>query len=257
MKKILVCVKMVPVDFNAGLDSQFHVQRNKTGLQLNVADMAAVEAALSCPLEKEVTILSMGLKKSEDVLKDLLIRGADRAILINDKRMAGADTFATAQVLKAAVRKLGDFALIICGRRAVDGETGQIPGELAAALEVPCISNVNDIRTGEETVIFKKILENGTEEAETGYPAILSVCEYSYRLRLPGIRQMRAAAEKKVEIWSSQELGLSEEQYGQKGSLTKVLKTARIDTGLRMGPKERDPEKGARRLMEMIREVSV
>lgn len=76
MKKILVCVKMVPVDFNAGLDSQFHVQRNKTGLQLNVADMAAVEAALSCPLEKEVTILSMGLKKSEDVLKDLLIRGA-------------------------------------------------------------------------------------------------------------------------------------------------------------------------------------
>lgn len=257
MKKILVCVKMVPFDFDTGIDAQFRVQRKTAGQQLNIADMSALEAALSCPLEKEVTVLSMGLKVAENTIRDLLVRGADRGILLTDKKLAGADTYATARTIKAVVEKVGGFDLILCGRRAMDGETGQVPGEIAAALHVPCISNVTDIQIQEETVICKRILEKGTSEVETGFPVIVSLCEYSYFLRLPSIRQMRAASEKKAEIWSAEDLDLTEAQYGQKGSLTRVTKTVKLEAGLRRGIKEKDPDKGAQRLRLIIREISI
>ncbi len=257
MKKILVCVKMVPVDFNTGIDSQFRVQRKAVGQQLNIADMSALEAALSCSLEKELTVLSMGLKSTENTLRDMLVRGADRGILLTDKKLAGADTYATARAIKAVIDKVGGFDLILCGRRAIDGETGQVPGELAAALHIPCISNVTDIQMREEAVICKRILENGTAEVEAGFPLIVSLCEYSYFLRLPSIKQMKAASERKIEIWTTEDVDLTEEQYGQKGSLTRVIKTVKLEAGLRKGLKETDADKGARKLRLMLREISI
>lgn len=256
MKNILVCVKLVPVDNHVQMNADFHLERGRMLHQLNIADMAAVEAALSCKEETYVTVLTMGTKAAVPVLQDLLSRGADRAVLLTDRCMAGSDTGATAAVIEAAVKYLGGFDLILCGRKAIDGETGQVPGEIAAKLGFPCITNVSQIEIQSDTLTCTRLLEDGCASLCAGFPCVVSVCEYSYTLRLPSIRGRRAAASKSVEILSAQELSLHADQCGQKGSKTKVIKTAGFEAGLRKGPRETNLEEGAKQILSIIREKS-
>ena len=254
MKHIIVCVKIVPVGNDVTVDSEYHMERNRVSHQLNIADMAAVEAALRWQPDADVTVLTMGPQKAEEILQDLLNRGVNRAILLTDRKMAGADSYATAVVLKAAIQKLETFDLILCGRKTVDGETGQVPGELSAALHIPCITNVSSIECIENKIHCDRLLENGIEILETGLPAIISMCEYSYPLRLPSIRMRRLAAGKQVERWSLDELGLSDTFTGQAGSKTQVLKATHMETGLRKGPRETDVDKGIEALRFILKE---
>lgn len=252
-KDILVCVKMVPVDGNAELGGDYCIDRKRLLQQLNVADMAAVEAALRIKDGGSVTVLTMGTSTAEPVLRDLFARGVDRAVLLNDKKMAGADTHATSHALAAAIRKLGKFDLMLCGRRAIDGETGQVPGELAAVLSVPCITNVEKIETEGNKSRCVRVLENGTAVLEADLPVVISLCEYAYPLRLPGIKGRRAADSKQIEVLSAEEIGLSGEECGLSGSRTRVIKAVRMETGLRKGPKENNIAVGVEKMISMIR----
>ncbi len=232
---ILVCMKTVPATTEVAVDGQFRLKRDGVKLQWNIADEAALEAALD--LGGSVTVLTMGPGKLEEPLRELLARGADRAVLLTDPQMAGADTLATAGALAAAIEKLGDFDLILCGRRAIDGETGQVPGMLSAFLDIPCISSVERI---EEDLQLSRRLENGAQTLKTTLPAVVSICEYTYTLRLPGILGMRRAKTKTVERLSAADIGLTPEQCGLKGSATKVVAMDARFPGLRKGPKETD-----------------
>ena len=136
-RDILVCVKTVPSSSDVQVDSNFCLRRDSAALEWNLADESALEAALRLRgRDVSVTVLSMGPPKAAAVLQQLYARGADRVILLSDPALAGADTRATAAALAHAAWWLGMPELILCGRRAIDGETGQIPGELAAALEI-------------------------------------------------------------------------------------------------------------------------
>ena len=138
MKHILVCVKAVPVSSSVEVDGQHRLKRDGASLQWNIADESALEAAVRlADKDGSVTVLTMGPPKLEDPLLELLARGASRAGLITDRLMAGADTRATARALASAAEKLGPFDAVFCGCKAIDGETGQVPGELAAALGLP------------------------------------------------------------------------------------------------------------------------
>ena len=232
---ILVCMKTVPATTSVQVDGQFRLKRDGVKLQWNIADEAALEAALE--LGGTVTVLTMGPGKLEEPLKELLARGADRAVLLTDPQMAGADTLATARALAAAVKTLGQFDLILCGRRAIDGETGQVPGMLAAMLDIPCISSVESI--DQDGPLFRR-LENGVQTLKTSLPAVVSICEYTYTLRLPVILGMRRAKSKTVEKLCAADIGLSPEQCGLRGSATKVVAMDAKFPGLRKGPKETD-----------------
>ena len=234
---ILVCMKTVPATTEVAVDGQFRLKRDGVKLQWNIADEAALEAALD--LGGTVTVLTMGPGKLEEPLKELLARGADEAVLLTDPQMAGADTLATARALSAAIKKLGDFDLILCGRRAIDGETGQVPGMLAAMLDVPCISCAESLEMDDMLEITRR-LENGTQTLQTNLPAVVSVCEYTYTLRLPGIMSMRRAKTKTVKKLSAADIGLNPDQCGLKGSATKVVAMDAKFPGLRKGPKETD-----------------
>lgn len=258
MKNILVCVKAVPASTSVQVDGEYRLKRDGASLQWNIADESALEAALSLKdKDGTVTVLTMGPPKLEAPLKELLARGADRAVLITDRLMAGADTRATAQALKAAERKLGPFDLILCGRRAIDGETGQVPGELAAALEIPSVSNVEKLEQQGDTLILHRRLENGIEQLSCDNALVASVCEYSYSLRLPGIMSMRRARSKQVEMLSAADLELTADECGLKGSLTKVIAMEAKFPGLRKGPKETDIKTGVAKAAAMIREVQL
>lgn len=256
MKNILVCVKAVPAASTVQVDEQFRLKRDGVNLQWNIADESALEAALRLKdRDGTVTVLTMGPPKLEAPLKELLARGADSAVLITDRRMAGADTHATATVLAAAVNRLGSFDLILCGRRAIDGETGQVPGKLAAALGLPCVSNAEYIEEQGESVLLSRRLENGCQQLHAALPLVVSLCEYAYPLRLAGIMGMRQARNKAVERYNAEELQLSEQACGIRGSLTEVIAMEEKFPGLRRGRKEQELERGVETLLARVREV--
>lgn len=255
MNHILVCVKAVPVTSSVEADGQFHLKRDGARLQWSIADESALEAAFRLTgNEGRVTVLTMGPGKLEGMLVELLARGAGRAVLITDRRMAGADTRATAGALARAAKKLGPFDAVFCGCKAMDGETGQVPGELAAALGLPCVSNVERIEEQGDALRLFRRLEDGVQTLEASCPLVVSFSSYAYPLRLAGILGMRRARKTPVEILSGENLGLSPEECGFRGSLTKVVAMESRFPGLRRGPKETDPETGVEALKTILRE---
>lgn len=258
MENILVCIKAVPIAAQSGTAAQETLQREKSNLQWNIADEAALEAALRLRSGAgTVTVLTMGPAKLADPLRELLGRGVDRAVLLTDPCLSGADTYATTRALSAAIRALGSFDLILCGRRAVDGETGQVPPMLAASMDMPCITNVEDMAEAGGRLTLRRRLEDRAVTVSVSSPAVVSVCEYAYCLRLPGIAAMRRAREKQVQQLTAAGLGLSPEVCGLKGSLTRVVHTDKKFPGLRSCKKETDLSSGAHKLLELCGEVGV
>lgn len=258
MMDILVCMKAVPSACEVQVDGQFKLRRDSTKLQWNIADEAALEVALQLKsADTAVTVLSMGPEKLEASMRELLARGADHAVLVTDPAFAGSDTIATAKALCKAAEKIGKFDLILCGRRAIDGETGQVPGMLAAAMNIPCITSAEKIVRSENGFHIHRRLEDGTVLLNATCPVCVSVCEYTYTLRLPGIMGMRRAKSKAIWKLNAEALGLHPSQCGLKGSLTKVVAMDCKFPGLRKGPKESDPNTGVKSLLFVLKEGSV
>lgn len=254
---VLVCVKAVPSAGSVQVDGAFRLQRDGAKLEWNVADLSAMEAALSLKgAEGSVTVVTMGPKKLEEPLRELFARGVDEALLLTDPAFAGADTFATVNALAAVAEQYGPFDLILCGRRAIDGETGQVPSMLAAALKLPCITGVEKITPEGNGVLVRRPVEEGIQSLFTPLPAVLSLCEYTYSLRLAGIMGLRRAKGKAVTLLSPAELGLEEASLGLCGSLTKVVKMDSKFPGLRKGPKTDSLSQGIPEILSILKEVT-
>lgn len=234
--KILVCVKLVPATTQVEMDGQFRLKRDGATLQLNIADLSALECALqwkAAQPETEVTVLSMGPGKAESTLQELFALGVDHVALLSDKVLAGSDSLATARTLAAAIRHLGQFDCILCGRRAMDGETGQIPGQLASALMLPVVTNVESIAQEGGMLTCLRRLEEGTAKLCLSLPGVVSLCEYGYTLQLPSIMGKRRARGKQVQLLSAADIGLDPILCGLKGSATKVVHVDTKAPGLR------------------------
>ena len=256
--RILVCMKAVPASSEVEVDGQFRLKRDGAALQWNIADEAALEHALRlCGAEGHVCVLTMGPPSLSGLLRELLDRGAHRSVLVTDPAMAGADTCATAAVLAAGAKQLGGFDLILCGRRAMDGETGQVPGMLAEALGLPCVTNVDRIAPCPDGVELDRRLENGCATLSMPLPGVVSVCEYSLPLRLPGLMSRRRAKDVPVEMLDARALGLDPARCGLTGSPTRVCAMRASFPGLRKGPRETDPRKAAEQLLARLKEVGV
>ena len=181
--------------------------------ELNSFDACAYEAALRIP-GSEVILLSMGPKKTVDLLHSLTRLGAKRAILLSDSAFAGADTLATSYTLSLALHKL-EPDLVLCGRQTMDGDTGQVGPSLAMVCGFGLITNVLSIDSVGTTVSCTT--RDGKEEASL--PAVLTV-ERINTLRLPSIRSKPGT----VEIMTAADLGADLNRCGTKGSPTKVLR---------------------------------
>ena len=143
--EFVVLIKMVAsISFDALWEENAQDRLSGDQKIMNPADANALEAALRLrdAAGGRITVISMGPSAAESILRDCLARGADRAVHLCDPRLAGADTLATARALTAAVRKTGVPDLILCGRRAIDSETGHIGAQMAKMLGVPCVPSV-------------------------------------------------------------------------------------------------------------------
>ena len=162
----------------------------------NPEDLNALEMALQVKEQHggSVTVLSMGPLQAAEVLRQALYRGADRVILLSDRKFAGADTQATSYTLKCAIDKIGAFDLVFCGRQAIDGDTAQVGPQVAEKLGVPQITYTEAILRLEGTeIIVQRAFEHGTEIVKCSLPCLLTVVGSANHPRPPSVRRRVAS----------------------------------------------------------------
>ena len=233
--RILICLKQVPDTTEVKLTGDLTLEREFVAQVLNPADESALELGLELK-EKHggtVTVLTMGPKRAEGMLREALSRGADEAVLMTSPRFAGADTLVTAHCLAEAEKALGGFDLILCGRRAVDGETGQVGPMVAALLERPCVVNATEGEIAEGCLRALQLTEAGSQEWKAPLPAVMTLCEWSHALRLPTISGLRRAAQADVRFCEPEDLGIDPATCGLKASPTRVTHISARPVGVR------------------------
>jgi electron transfer flavoprotein beta subunit len=227
---IIVTVKQVPKTQEVKINPKTGtLVRDGVPSIINPEDKNAVEEALRIKESRDnvkVTALSMGPPQAEIALRETLSMGVDRAILLTDRAFAGADTLATSYMLSVAIKKIRKYDLILCGRQATDGDTGQVGPQLAEALDLPQATFAEEIRIKGNVVTVKSNFDSVTRIIEMKTPALITV---SGRINKPRFKTMngvlRAFRDKEVVIWTKKDLKLNPMRIGINGSPTWVRKT--------------------------------
>ena len=229
---------------------------------VNPCCLNAVEEAIRIKEEfgGTVTAVSMGPLQSQEGLREALAMGADNAAMVSDRDMAGADTFATSYTLWRTietVRKRSPFDLILTGRVAIDGETGQVPPGLAVRFNIPIISNVTEIvrlDSGSKTIVAKHRFDDGIETVKANLPAVLTITEEANKPRKFTIDGMLKAKKAKIEVWDKNTIGAEPNMIGLKGSPT-IVKKVFPPPGRKQGEVfdgTQDPQSAARWLIHKL-----
>jgi len=225
---IIVCVKQVPDTLDVNINSQTNTLiREGVDSVINPFDLYAVEEGLELKEQYGgmVTVLSMGPLQVADTLRQALSLGVDNAVLLSDISFAGADTLATSYTLARAIKRIGRFDLVICGRQAVDGDTAHVGPSLAEKLGIPHVSCVIKIdRITDEYMVTGRMTEDGVEKVKLSLPGLITVCKGINEPRTPSLRGKITAAKCEITVWSAQDISADENKIGPKGSPTKVIK---------------------------------
>ena len=177
--KIIVCVKQVPdTSGKVAVNPDGTLNRASMATITNPDDLNAVEAALALKDQTgaEVVVISMGPPPAEGMLREILAMGADRAVLVSAREFGGSDTYATSQILAAAIKKIGleDDDVVFCGRQAIDGDTAQVGPQIAEKLGIPQVSYAADIQKEGETLTIKRMLEDGYMTIKVNTPCLIT-----------------------------------------------------------------------------------
>lgn len=225
---IVVCIKQVPDTKNVRIDPDTHtLVRQGVESIINPFDLFAVEAALQIKdaSSATITVITMGPPQAEEALREVLSRGVDAAILLSDRAFAGADTWATSVTLSAAIRKLGDVDLILCGKQAVDGDTAQVGPEVATLLDIPYATFVKKMEPlDEQHLKVTRQTDEGAEVWKLPTPALITVIKEVGEPRLPSLRHKMRARKAAIPVWGIAELGLDANDVGLCGSFTQVVR---------------------------------
>lgn len=226
--KIIVCIKQVPDTTEIKLDPVTGTMiRDGVPSIMNPDDKGGLELALRLKDEfgAEVTVLTMGPMQADAILREAFAMGADKAILLSDRKFAGADTLATSNTLAGALRTL-DFDLLVTGRQAIDGDTAQVGPQIAEHLDLPQVTYVEDVKyDGRKTLTVKKSTEEGYQMLEVDTPCVLTVLASANKARYMSVRGIVEAYGKDVEVWGFDRIDVDEKKLGLNGSPTRVYKS--------------------------------
>ena len=225
---IIVCIKQVPETTEVRLNPETNTLiREGVKSIINPFDMYAIEEALRLK-EKfggKTTVITMGPPQAEAALREAMSMGIDEGILICDRAFAGSDTWATSYTLASAIKKIGEFDLILCGKQASDGDTAQVGPGISAHLDIPQVTYVKKIEeVKDESMRVERMMEEGFEIIETPLPALLTVVKEINEPRLPSLKGLMRAKSAKVTLISAKELNLDPQAIGLCGSPTQVVK---------------------------------
>ena len=227
--KIVVCIKQVP-DTKGGVQFNPDGTLNRGAMLaiMNPDDKAGLEAALKLKDEydAEVTVLTMGLPKASDVLREALAMGADRGILLTDRVLGGSDTWATSTAIAGAIRNL-EYDLIITGRQAIDGDTAQVGPQISEHLGIPVISYAQDIKIDGDSVLVERQYEDRHHLLKAKMPCLLTALSELNQPRYMTPGGIFDACEAEIETWGRADLkDVDDANLGLKGSPTKIARAS-------------------------------
>jgi electron transfer flavoprotein beta subunit len=257
----VVLAKQVPDTHNITGDAMTKdgtMNRNALSAIFNPEDLNALEMAIQIRERHggTVTVISMGPPKAAGILREALWRGADKVVLLTDKRFAGADTLATSLVLQKAIEKIGRYDLVLAGRQAIDGDTAQVGPQTAEKLGIPQITYAESVlEIADGRITAQRALDSGSEIVRCQMPCLLTVVGSANTPRPPSVRRQIAgklaaipgeyaalrtrwpefetdaalegyldAHDLKIPVWTADDIGASTEVIGLAGSPTQVHK---------------------------------
>ena len=260
--KIVVCVKQVPeiTEVNVNPETGTLIREGVTSILNPFCEYALDHAVQLCSVYSgiEVVAMTMGPPQAKTALYRCLELGADRAILISDRKFAGADTWATALTLSAAIRlAVPDYDLLLLGKQAIDGDTAQVGPELAEILNLPQIMYAAEMQlTGNRKRIrVKQETENGYSILEARLPAVVSASKGESIRRVPSFEDVLTARTKDLRVITAADLDLDEVELGLQGSYTQVINVfppAQKTGGTIL--EDLEPEVAARKIAAYLRE---
>ncbi|MBE0479399.1 MAG: electron transfer flavoprotein subunit beta/FixA family protein [Dehalococcoidia bacterium] len=228
----IVCVKEIPdpetpaAAFAIDPVNMRAIPAKDTPPVISPFDEQAVEAALRLKDAHggKVTVLSMGAPSAEKVLKHTLSMGADEAFLLNDSAFDKSDSSSTAYVLAQAIKKIGAYDLIFCGRQAGDFDAGQVGSGIAELLGIPSVTVARKIEVNDGKARVERALPDGYEVVESLMPALITVSNELGEPRYATLKGIMAAAKKTVPVWNAQAIEGDSSRVGPAGARTKMLK---------------------------------
>lgn len=228
---IIVCVKQIPdpevppAKFKIDPEAKKVVPPPGLPPVISVFDERAME--LACRLKEKysgtkITAITMGPGKVSDVVKHSLAMGADEGVILQDKAFEDSDSFGTAYILSQAIKKIGSYDLILCGRQAADWDTGQTGSILAETLGIPVVTIAKDIESADGKVKVSRVLEDGYEVVEAPLPCLVTVSNEVGLPRLPSGMGIIQAARKQVPTWTAADIGADAAKMGTAAAHTEI-----------------------------------
>ena len=245
--KAIVCVKQVPdTQGKVAVKADGTMDRSAMATITNPDDLNAVEAALQLKDETgcEVVVVTMGPPPAEGMLRELMARGADRGVLVSGREFGGSDTFATSQILAAAVNKIGvgPEDIVFCGRQAIDGDTAQVGPQIAEKLHLPQVTYAADIQKDGNTITVKRMLEDGYMTIKVQTPCLITCIKELNEPRYMSIGGIYETYSKPLATYDYEKLKdhplIDATTIGLKGSPTNIFKSFT------------PPQKGAGQMLE-------
>ncbi len=218
--KVLVCVKTVRTEL---------VYPNENRIEkfvMNPYDLFAVEQVIKLKgmLDCQVICLCMGPEGSKQALQKAIAMGADEAILLNDNAFQGSDTVATSYILTNAIKRVGSVDMVVCGKEAIDGETGQVVYGVAERMGYHCISDIQEFISADESgIIVKQSCENDFVLGKITTPVMVSCSDFSITQPKVSLMGLKKARRKEITVWNAEDIAADVNLCGINGSKTKVL----------------------------------
>ncbi|MGM9812481.1 MAG: electron transfer flavoprotein subunit beta/FixA family protein [Muribaculaceae bacterium] len=254
---IVVLAKQVPDTRNVGKDAMKAdgtINRAALPAIFNPEDLNALEQALQLKDKNPgstITLLTMGLPRAAEIIRESLYRGADTGIVLTDRALAGADTLATSYAIATAIKHLGKYDIILGGRQAIDGDTAQVGPQVAEKLGLPQVTYAESVNVEDGKAIVKRRLESGVETVECPLPLVVTVNGSADACRPRNARLIQkykyavtpsekaTLAEDKLKLveardflnlkeWGAAEINADLEQCGLAGSPTKVKNVVNV-----------------------------
>ena len=189
-------------------------------------DEQAVEAALRIKDQQggKITVLSLGNNLLRDVVKKPLSMGADELILLEDEAFEGGDSWSIANALATAIKKIGEYDLIFCGRQAADWDAGQVGTGIAEILGIPSVTVAKKVEATDGKAKVERVIADGYQVIEVTLPALITVSNELGEARYATLKGIMAASKKQPTVWKPADIGLESSQVGTAGRRAKLLK---------------------------------
>lgn len=230
--KIIVCIKEV-IDPNLAATSlEFDSIKNKVvpspgvWLVINPFDEQALEAALRVKdaYGGEITVITLGVNLDRHVLRKPMATGPDELILLEDEAFGGGDSWSIAYALAMAIKKIGNYDLVFCGRQAADWDAGQVGSGIAEILGLPSVTVAKKIDFSDGKARVERVTDDGYEVVRVTLPALITVGEEIGELRSPTMTGMIAVKKRGCVIWKPADIGVESTQIGSAGQRLKLVK---------------------------------